>query len=151
MNTSIGIKEKYFKLKSLFKDTNIVDDVFVARGEESAVERLYRGDKTTMAVFPISANILTDDDDIVFKIMISDKVNDAENDESVLSSIQNSMNAIRMVADRLNYQESEDVIVSEVEFGVGEKDITGNDNTITLVTAVIGMGENIPTNIYKSA
>ena len=132
-----AITTKYQTIKYAALDSDIIDDVKLAFSEEDAMTMIDTAKSTLLIVFPIEASIMNNTDNIIFSLFVIDKVNNTGDELHVLNSWDTSMLALRYIADMLNYKESEDVLIDEVELGIYQND--NKSETTTMVRATIDM------------
>jgi len=133
--------EKYNIVKQSALDTKIINKVSLAYSEQHAMDMVINAKSCEMVLVPVELTMMTDNDSVMFDMFIFDKVNNDDDDGYVLNSWQNTLTALRVMADSLNYQEDEDVLVDNVHFGVYFDEDSGFErkNVVALITAQLDL------------
>jgi hypothetical protein len=136
-----GFIEKYEIIKESALATKMIKKVQLAYSEEHAMNIITNAQSCEMVLVPTELTMLTNDDSVMFDIFIFDKVNNDDEEKYTLNSWQNSLAALRLIADNLNYKEDEDVLVESVHFGIyyDEDADFQRQNVVTMITAQLDL------------
>ena len=138
--TDTNILEKYNLIKEAALDSNMVESVRLALSEEQAVEFILDAKSREVYLVPVDLAIHTDSDYVKFDIIIVDKVNNEDDEEYILQSWSNGVALLRDITSRLNYKESESVIIENATMGVsGFTNDAERQNVVSMITATIDM------------
>lgn len=139
--TDTNILEKYNLIKQSALDSKMVEDVKLALSQEQVVDFILDAKSRQVYLIPVDFALHTTDDYIKFDIIIVDKVSNEDDEDYILQSWSNGISLLRDIAARLNYKESESVIIGSGDIGVAG--FSGNDgkkqNVVTMVSSSLDL------------
>ncbi len=142
--TDTNILEKYNLIKQSALDSGMVENVKLAFSEEQAIEFILSAKSREVYLVPVDMALHTNNDYVKFDIIIVDKVNNDDDEEYILQSWSNGISLLRDIASRLNYKESEDVIIGNASMGVsGFTNDKDKQNVVTMIQSSLDMAFDI--------
>ena len=147
--TNTNILEKYNIIKQAALDSKMVQDVTLALSEEHVADLILDAKSRHIYLVPVDCALHTDEDYVKFDIIVVDKVNNDDDEEYILQSWSNGIALLRQITGKLNYKESESVVLETVTIGVSafSEEDGERQNVVTMLTSSLDMEFNLATRV----